>query len=194
MLFVFGKGRGGDGSQRASCQCRFEQIGCVTGSCRTTGTDQRMRLVDEQDDRLHRGLHFVNDRTESLFELALHAGPGLQQAHVERAEFDIPEAGGNITASDALGEAFDNGGFADAGFTNENRIVLAAAHEDIDHLTDFVIATDDGIHLATAGLFGEIDREFFEGFLLAHLSGGHRPAGFTGCSPATRLKTVCCPQ
>ncbi len=43
---------------------------------------------------------------------------------------------------------FDDGGFPDARFTGQNRIVLATAHEDVDDLTDLFVASDDGVDLA----------------------------------------------
>ena len=45
----------------------------------------RVRFVDEQDDRLRAGLHFIDHAAQPILELALHARAGLQQAEVERA-------------------------------------------------------------------------------------------------------------
>ena len=56
------------------------------------GADQRVGLVDEQDDRLGRRLDLVDDLPQPLLELALHAGAGLQQADVERAQRRRPSA------------------------------------------------------------------------------------------------------
>ena len=86
VLLVFGEGGGGDGAQRAAGQRRLEQVGGVAGAGRAAGADQRVRLVDEQDDRLGRGLHLLDHLAQPLLELALHAGAGLQQADVERAQ------------------------------------------------------------------------------------------------------------
>jgi hypothetical protein len=83
VLLVFSKGGGADGAQGAARQCGFEQVGRVAGTSRTAGAHQGVGLVDEQDDRAGSGLHFVDDRAQALFELAFHAGPGLQQADVQ---------------------------------------------------------------------------------------------------------------
>ena len=85
VLPVFRPGRGGDGAQRSARQRGLEQVGGVTGSGRSTRADQRMRLVDEQDDRRRRSLHLVDHRSQSLLELALHRRAGLHQADIERA-------------------------------------------------------------------------------------------------------------
>ena len=52
VLLVLGPGRGGDRAQLAARQRRLEQVGRVAGAGRAAGADQRVGLVDEQDDRL----------------------------------------------------------------------------------------------------------------------------------------------
>ena len=81
-----------DRAQRAARQRRLEQVGRVAGAGRAAGADQRVGLVDEQDDRLRRRLHFVDHLAQAVLELALHAGAGLQQADVERAQLTRPSA------------------------------------------------------------------------------------------------------
>ncbi len=62
----------------------------------------------------------------------------------------------NVAGRDALGKAFDHGGFADAGLAGEDRVVLPPAHQDVDQLADFVVAAEDRIHLAGFRLRGQI--------------------------------------
>jgi len=54
-----------------------------------------------------------------------------------------------------LGESFDDGGFADAGFADEDGVVLGAAAEHLHDAADFVIASDDRVELTLAGGFGK---------------------------------------
>ena len=84
----------------------------------------------------------------------------------------------HVAAGDAGGKAFDDGRFADARLAGEDRVVLPAAHEDIDELADFLVAADDRIELALFGPLGPVDGELLERLLLAHLSRRHRAAGF----------------
>ena len=70
---------------------------------------------------------------------------------------DVLERRGHVAGDDAQGEALDHRGLADAGLAGEDRVVLAAAHEDVDDLADFLVAADDGVDLALAGLFGQVD-------------------------------------
>jgi hypothetical protein len=59
-------------------------------------------------------------------------------------------------------EAFHHGGFPYSGFAGENRIVLAASHQNVDHLANFKVAPQHGIDLAGLGFLGEIDGELVE--------------------------------
>ena len=70
-------GRRGHRTQGAASQSRLEQIGGIAGAGDTTGANQSMRFVDEQNDRLFRGLHFLNDLAQAVLKFSLHAGPGL---------------------------------------------------------------------------------------------------------------------
>jgi hypothetical protein len=50
-----------------------------------------------------------------------------------------------------LGQAFGDGGLADAGIADEQRVVLAAAAQDLDRALDLGIAADQRIDLAFCG-------------------------------------------
>lgn len=180
VLLVLGPGGGGHGAQGATGQGRLEQVGRVAGAGGATGAHQGVGFVDEQDDRLGRGLDVLDDLAQALFELALHAGAGLQQADVEAAQFNVLERRRHVAGDDAQGETFHHRGLAHPGFTGEDRVVLPSAHEDVHQLADLFVAADDGVELAAAGLFGEVDGEALEGFLLAQGAGGHGAAGFAG--------------
>src|SRR5688500_4304049 len=53
-----------------------------------------------------------------------------------------------------------------------------------------VVMPDDGVELAAAGLFGEIDRELLQRFLFAELRGRNRSAAFSRRSAAARIESV----
>ena len=62
-----------------------------------------------------------------------------------------------IALGDSQGQALDHGGFADPGFTGENRVVLPATGEDVDHLPHFELAAQDWVNAAFAGTLGKVD-------------------------------------
>ena len=163
----------------------FSRLAASPVPGRAAGADQRVRLVDEQDDRLGRRLHLVDHLPQAVLELALHAGAGLQQADVERAAATRPCSGGGTSPrASARGEALDHGRLADAGLAGQDRVVLAAAHQDVDDLADLLVAAADRIDLALARLLGQVGREPLQRLLLAHLRRRHRAAGLAGRAPA----------
>ena len=170
---ILGPGRGADGPQRAAGQRRLQQVGRIAGALRAAGADQRMRLVDEHDDGRGRSLHLVDDGTQPLLEFALHRGAGLHQPDVERAEPDPLELRRHVARGEPLREAFDHGRLADAGLAGEDRVVLAAAHQHVDDLADFLVAADDRVHLARGGGGRHVVGEAVEGSVAA----GRRLAG-----------------
>ena len=93
-----------------------------------------------------RGLHLVDHRAQPLLELALHRRARLHEADVENAELDAPQRRRDVARGDALREAFDDRRLADARFAGQDRIVLAPAHQNVDDLTDFVVAAEDRVH------------------------------------------------
>ena len=137
VFLVLGPGGGGDGAQCAARQSRFQQVRRIAGTGCTAGADQRVGLVDEQDDRLRRGLYLLDHLPQSLLELTLHAGARLQQADIQRTQADIGQHRRHVALGDAEREALDDRGLADAGLAGEDRIVLPATQQNVDYLADF---------------------------------------------------------
>ena len=72
---------------------------------------------------------------------------------------------GNVAAHDALRQAFDDGGLADAGLADQHRIVLGAAREHLDHAADLFVAADHRVELALGGQLGQVAAVFFQRFV-----------------------------
>ena len=83
----------------------------------------------------------------------------------------------HVAVDDALGEAFDDGGLADAGFADEHRVVLRPAGKDADDAADLLVAADDGVHLAGAGAGGEVLPVLGEGLVGGFGIGGRDALG-----------------
>ena len=85
---------------------------------------------------------------EAVFEFAAELGAGDHGAEVDRDQLLVLELVGHVAADDALGQAFDDGGLADAGFADQHRVVLGAAAEHLHDAADFVVAADHRVELA----------------------------------------------
>ena len=156
VLAVLVERRGADAVQLAARQHRLEQVAGVHGAFGRAGADDGVQLVDEEDDVAAGVLHFLQHRLEALLELAAELGAGDQRAHVERDDAAVLQTFRHVLADDALGQALDDGGLADAGLADEHRVVLGAARQHLDDAADLLVAADDRIELALRGQLGEV--------------------------------------
>ena len=105
---------------------------------------------------LHQLFH---DGLQPLFELAAILGAGDDQRKIERQNALVGQERRHVAVGDALRQAFDDGGFADARLADQHRIVLGAAAEDLDHALQFVIAPDQRIEQVVHGGLGQVAAE-----------------------------------
>ena len=152
---------GADGLQLAARQHRLEDRGGVDGALGGARADQRVDLVDEQDDVAPRA-DLLEDLLQPLLEVAAVAAARHQGAEVERVELLARQRLGHLVGHDALGQALDDGGLAHAGLADEDGVVLGAARQDLHDALDLFGTSDDGVELAVAGQLGEVAAELVE--------------------------------
>ncbi len=102
-------------------------------------------------------LEFLEHLLQPFLEIAAIAGAREQRAHVEREHGGGRQHFRHFAVDDALGEPFRDRGLADAGFADEQRIVLLPAAQHLDGAVDLGIAPDHRIDLAVARLLVEVD-------------------------------------
>ena len=140
-----------------------------------------MDLVDEQD-----GVRLLLQTIEHLFhallEVAAIAGAGDQRSEIEGKDLRVAKHVRHLTLLDAQREPFRERRLSDARFTDQQRVVLPAAAQDLDHALKFELATNQRIDLPLGGArdqiggirFERIGRRRAGGARLARL--GHRLA------------------
>ena len=151
-----------DGPQLAARERRLEHVAGIDSAFGRAGTDEGMQLVDEEDDLAVRVFDLLEDGLEAVFELAAIFCAGEHGAEVERDDALVAQNFGHVSGDDAAGQAFDDGGLADAGLADEHGIVLRPAAQHLNDAADLLIATDDRIELAAAREIGEVLGELFE--------------------------------
>ncbi len=149
---------GADHPQLAAGQHRLDHVAGVhralTGRA---GADDGVQLVDERDD-LTVGLgDLLEDGLEPLLELAAVLRAGDHRAEVERDDLLVAQRLGHVTGHDALSEALDDRGLADAGLADQHGVVLGAPRQHLHDAPDLLVATDHRVELSGAGAIGEVD-------------------------------------
>src|SRR4029077_15063266 len=139
----------------------LENIGGVEGAFRGARADEGVQFVNEDDGVL--ALHqFFHDGLEALFKLATIFCTGDDEREIERKDALVGKEGRDVAVGDALGEALDDGGLADAGFADEHRIVFGAAAKDLNDALDFAFAADQRVCRTFVCGFREIAAELGE--------------------------------
>ena len=174
-------GRGTDRLQLAAGEHRLEDRRGVDGAFGGAGTDERVDLVDEEQD-VAAGLDLLEHLLQALLEVTPVARTGDEGAEVERVQLLVGERVGDVVVDDLLGETLDDRGLADAGFTDQHRVVLGAAREDLHHAFEFAGASDHGVELALAGGLGEVASELVEDLAVAALLVVAALAGTDACA------------
>lgn len=156
-----------DATQFARCQRRLDQVGRIhRAAAGGAGPDDGVDLVDEQD-----GARDLLDRRQyalqALLEVAAVLGARHQRAEIQRIDDRIQQHVGHFALDDALGQTLRQRGLADACFTDIERIVLAAAAQDLDGALDLVPATDQRVDLALPCEVVEVAGELGKGVALA---------------------------
>ena len=161
VLAVLVAGGGADRLQLAAGEHRLEDRGRVDRALGRAGADQRVQLVDEQND-VAAGLDLLQDLLQALLEVAAVAGAGHQRAEVERVDLLALEGLGDVALHDLGGQALDDGGLADAGLADQDRVVLGPARQDLHDPLDLLLAADDRVELGLAGELGQVAAELVE--------------------------------
>ena len=168
VLAVLVECGGADQPQLAAGQHRFDHVARVhRGLAGRACTDDGVQFVDERDDLPCRVLDVVEHGLEPLLELAAVLRTRDHRAEVQRHDRLVAQALRHVAGHDALGQALDDRGLADAGLADQHRVVLGATGEHLHDATNLVVAPDDRVELAFAGALGQVG-----GVLLQRLVGG----------------------
>ncbi len=161
VLAVFIERGGTDALNLATGEGGLEHVGGVDGPLGTAGTDEGVQLIDKED-HVFGAADFVHDGLDALFELAAVFGAGDHHGEIKDDDALVGENLGDIVGDDLLRETFDDGGLADAGFAEEDGVVLSAAAEDLHDAFDLIGAADDGVERAFTGELRQIASEGVE--------------------------------
>ena len=162
MLLVFVERGRADAVQFAARQRRLQEVGRVHRAVRLAGADQRVHLVDEQDDAAFGGGHLLQHGLQPLLEFAAIFRAGDQRAEIEREQLLVLQALRHVAVDDAQRKPLDDRGLADAGFADQHGIVLGAPGQHLDGAPDLLVAADHRIELAVARRLGQVAGIFLQ--------------------------------
>ena len=163
-------------SPRASAGFRIE---AADRALRRAGPDEVVELVDEQDDVAALG-DLLHHLLEALLELTAVLRSRDERGEIQRVDLLALQDLGHLVRRDAGGEAFDDGGLADARLANQHRVVLRPAREDLHDPFDLGLAAHDRVELRLGGELRQVAAELVEELrALRLLAGAARSAALT---------------
>src|SRR5439155_415399 len=131
------QGRRADALQFAARQRRLQDVRRVDGPFRRPGADERVQLVDEEDDVVGVSKLF-DDLLEALLELAAVLRACDERTDVQREHALALQRLGHVALHDAVREAFGDRGFSDAGLTHEAEEEMLGTDVAVAELAGFV--------------------------------------------------------
>ena len=114
-----------------------------------------MDFIDEQN-AVGLVLQGLEHTLQALLEVTAVFGAGQQSAHVERINLRFSQNFRHSALGDAPGQALGNGRFAHTGLAHQQRVVLAAAAQNLDGALDFVLTTNQRINFPVLGGLVEV--------------------------------------
>ena len=103
--------------------------------------------------------HLFDEGLDALFELTTILCAGHNTRHVEIDDSLIIKYGAGTLVHDKLGNTFNDGALADTGFTNEYRIVLFPATENLYNTLYFRLTTYNRIKFSFSSSLREVCAE-----------------------------------
>jgi len=149
VLAVFVQRGRADDLQLAAREGRLKDVGSVHRGPGRTGANQHVNLIDEEDRA--GGFKLIDNPFEPLLELTTVHRPGNQRADIQLQDTFAEQRGRHVGVDDALSQSLDDGCFANAGFTDQNRIIFIAAGKNLNDPLDFHLTPDDGIKFILFG-------------------------------------------
>jgi hypothetical protein len=136
-----------DRTQLAPGEHRLEEVARRDGALGRPRPDDRVQLVDEEDDlALGRG-DLLQDGLEPLLELSPVLRAGHERTDVERPHALSLQSLRHIAGDDALRETLRDRRLAHAGLADQDGVVLRAPGEHLDRAADLLVAADHGVEL-----------------------------------------------
>ena len=148
--------------QLAARKRRFQHVSRIHRTFRFASADHCVQLVDKQNNLPFLICEFVQQTFEPFLEFAAILRSRDQRPEVQRQQSLALESLGDLTVNNPLRKPVDNCGFADAGLTNQYRVVFCATLENLNRSSYLVISADDRVEFSLHCSFSNIDRIFIK--------------------------------
>src|SRR5574344_946464 len=145
ILLIFVQRSRTDGPQFTPCQCRLKNVGSIHCSACTTGTNQSMNFIYEQNNLAGAVHNFLNYAFKPFLKFTLIFGTRNERTHIKGEQFLILQILRHIAIHDFLGNTLGNRSLAYTWLTYKDRIVLRPSTKYLQYPPYLIIPSDDRI-------------------------------------------------
>ena len=128
-----------------SCKHRFQHISGIHSAVRLSCSDDRMQLIDKQNNLSVTVFHFFKNCFQSFLKLAPILCSCNERSHIKRKDRLIFQTFRNVATDDPLGKSFYNRCFSDSRLSDKHRIIFRLTGKNTDHISDLLITADHRI-------------------------------------------------
>ena len=162
VLTVFVQGGGTDTVELTPGQHGLQNVAGVHGAVGFSGTDDGVQLINEQDDTAVALFDFRQYGLQPFLKFTPEFGASNQGTHIQGEDGFVLQAVRHVPADNPLGQAFGDGGFTDAGLTDQDGVVLGFPGQDPDDVPDFAVTADDRVQLLLPGQVHQVGAVLFQ--------------------------------
>ena len=127
VLAVFIECGRANAAEFAAGELRLEHVGGIRRAFGRASAHDRVKLVNKENDPAFTGGDLLEKCFQAIFKFAAILGASDHRAEVHGDQFLVLKRFRHIAADNSPGQAFGDGGLADAGFADQNRIVFGAS-------------------------------------------------------------------
>ena len=160
MLAIFIECCRADTPQSAARQRGLQQVPRAHRTLRRARADDRVQLIDKQNDPPIARFDLAQDRLEPILKLAAVFRARKQLTNIKRHDPLVFHALRTITIDNPKREPLRDRRLPNARLTNQHRIVLRPARQHLHAPTDLLVTPDHRIKLPRSRLFSQINRIF----------------------------------
>ena len=161
MLPVFIKCCSSDALDITPGKGRFKHIGSIERTGCPTGTDDGMDFVNKKDDTGSFG-KFIQDGLHAFFKLSAVLRAGHDGSKIQRDNTFTKKYTGNFFLNDPERQALNNGRFTHTRFTDQDRIVLLTAAQNLGKPFDFFFTANDRVEPVFFSSFGKVNTKIIK--------------------------------
>ena len=155
-----------DHTDLALCQRGLKDIRRVHGAFCVSGTHDVMHLINDQNDVLVLR-RLIDNILHTALKLTAELGSRNHSGHIQKINGHIQELRRNFTICDLHRKTFSHSRLTDTRFTNQGRVILRTAVEDLNNSLEFLFTTDQTVDLSFFGQTRKIGAVLLEELILA---------------------------